>query len=100
MVRKLLFSLLLIPTLAAPAGLNAQNRRTNEGPPPKFELYGGYSRLLLPYDHTQANPFSGGANGWDASLRIPVPVVGRWLGIKGDVSGDYRNDGPNFNPHS
>jgi opacity protein-like surface antigen len=100
MVRKLLFSLLLIPTLAAPAGLNAQNRRINEGPPPKFELYGGYSRLMLPYDHTQANPFSGGANGWDASLRIPVPVVGRWLGIKGDVSGDYRNDGPNFNPHS
>ena len=99
MFQKLLFSLLLIPALAAPACLSAENR-INEGPPPKFELYGGYSRLLLPYDHTQANPFKGGANGWDASLRIPLPVVGRWLGIKGDVSGDYRNDGPNFNPHS
>ena len=99
MLQKLFLSFLLISALAAPASLSAQNR-INEGPPPKFELYGGFSRLLLPYDHTQANPFSGGANGWDASLRIPLPVVGRWLGIKGDVSGDYRNDGPNFNPHS
>lgn len=99
MFQKLLFLLLLIPALAAPAALDAQVI-INHGPPPNFELYGGYSIVFRPYDETQANPFSGRMNGWDASLRVPVPVFGRWLGIKGDVSGDYRNDGPNFNPHS
>ncbi len=100
MIQKLLFSLLLSFALAAPAGLGAQVRSINDGPPPNYELYGGFSRVLRPYDQTDSNPFSGGMNGWDASLRVPVPVFGRWLGIKGDVSGDYRNDGPNFNPHS
>jgi len=38
-------------------------------------------------------------NGWDASLRVPLPVVGNWLGVKGDVSGAYRNDSPVFDPH-
>jgi opacity protein-like surface antigen len=99
MFQKLLLSLLLIPALAAPAALDAQVI-INHGPPPNFELYGGYSIVFRPYDETQANPFSGRMNGWDASLRVPLPVFGRWLGIKGDVSGDYRNDGPNFNPHS
>lgn len=101
MFRKLLFSLLLFPVLATSAGIVcAQTRPINEGPPPKFELYGGYSDILRPYDHTRSNPFTGAMNGWDASLRVPVPGFGRWLGIKGDVSGNYRNDGPNFNPHS
>ncbi len=35
-------------------------------------------------------------NGWDASLKIPL--LGTFLGIKGDVSGFYRNDSPDFNP--
>ncbi|MGC1463189.1 MAG: hypothetical protein WA802_13380 [Terracidiphilus sp.] len=99
MIQRLLLLLLFISGLAAPAGLNAQVL-INHGPPPNFELYGGYSYVFRDYDHTQANPFVGGMSGWDASLRVPLPVVGRWLGIKGDVSGNYRNDGPNFNPHS
>jgi len=100
MIQKLLFSLLLFSVVAAPAGLSAQARSINEGPPPNYELYGGYSYILRPYDQTNSNPFSGGMNGWDASLRVPLPIVGRWLGVKGDVSGNYRNDAPNFNPHS
>ena len=100
MFQKLLFLLLFISAFAAPAAISAQMRTINEAPPGNFELYGGYSYIFLPYDRTNTNPFSGGMNGWDASLRVPVPVVGRWLGIKGDVSGNYRNDGPNFNPHS
>jgi hypothetical protein len=99
MMRKLLFSLLLISALAAPGFLNAQ-ARTDRGPAPNYELYGGYSLVFRDYDHTQSNPFVGGMNGWDASLRVPLPIFGSWLGIKGDVSGNYRNDGPNFNPHS
>jgi hypothetical protein len=67
---------------------------------PGFELYGGYSYVFRPYDHTQANPFSGGMSGWDAALRVPMPFFGPWLGIKGDVSGSYRSDQPDFNPHS
>jgi hypothetical protein len=99
MIQKLLFSLLLISALAVPAGLGAQVR-TNNGPAPKYELYGGYSYVFRNYDHTQVNPFVGGMNGWDASLRVPLPIVGSWLGIKGDVSGVYRNDTPVFNPHT
>ena len=38
-------------------------------------------------------------NGWDASLRVPLPALPSWLGAKGDVSGDYRSDGSlNLNP--
>jgi opacity protein-like surface antigen len=99
MLRKLLFALLLIPALAAPAGLSAQVGPFR-GSAPNYELYGGYSYVFRPYDHTQTNPFSGGMNGWDASLRVPLPVFGSWLGIKGDVSGSYRNDSPVFNPHA
>ena len=99
MVQKLLLSLLLTPVLAAPAGLDAQVR-ADRGPAPNFELCGGYSYVFRDYDHTQANPFVGGMSGWDGSLRVPLPVVGSWLGIKGDVSGIYRNDTPVFNPHT
>ena len=99
MFQKLLFLLLLLPALAAPACLSAQPTPFRQ-PAPNFELYGGYSYVFRPYDHTQTNPFSGGMNGWDASLKVPVPIFGSWLGVKGDVSGSYRNDSPNFNPHS
>ncbi len=99
MQKKNLFSLLLILVLAAPAGLRAQVR-SEGGPVPNYELYGGYSYVFRDFDHTQANPFVGGMNGWDGSFRLPLPIVGSWLGVKGDVSGSYRNDGPNFNPHT
>lgn len=99
MFQKLPFLLLLISVLAAPAGLRAQVN-DDHWPAPKYELYGGYSFLLKDYDHTNTDPTSGTMNGWDASLRVPVPVLGSWLGIKGDVSGAYRNDSPVFNPHS
>jgi len=99
MLRKLLFLFLLIPALAAPAGLSAQ-AAPDQRSIPNVELFGGYSYVFRPYDHTQTNPFTGGMNGWDASLKLPVPIFGSWLGVKGDVSGSYRNDGPDFNPHS
>lgn len=99
MISKLLCSLLLAPALLAPASLIAQaapDRRSTPG----FELYGGYSYVFRSYDYTQDFPVSGGMNGWDASLKVPSPIFGSWLGIKGDVSGSYRNDSPDFNPKS
>ena len=99
MLRKLPFLLLLIPALAAPTSLSAQ-AAPDQRSTPNVELFGGYSYVFRPYDHTQTNPFTGGMNGWDASLKLPVPIFGSWLGVKGDVSGSYRNDGPDFNPHS
>src|SRR5579863_9339962 len=38
-------------------------------------------------------------NGWDGSLRVPVPFFSSWLGVKGDVSGTFAGNSPNFNPH-
>ena len=99
MLKRLFFSLLLIPAVAVPADLCAQVV-PDRGTVPGWELYGGYSYVFRPYDHTQSNPFSGGMNGWDASLKIPVPIVGSWLGAKGEVSGVYRNDAPSFNPNT
>lgn len=91
--------LFLIAMLAAPSVVVAQ-AAPDHRPRPNFELYGGYSYVFLPYDSTSTNPVSGGMNGWDAALRVPAPIFGSWLGIKGDVSGTYRSDQPNFNPHS
>lgn len=100
MVLKLPFLLLLATSLlAVPASLSAQIAPVRD-PAPGFELYGGYSYVFRPYDHTNQNPFTGGMQGWDASLRVPAPIFGSWLGIKGDVSGSYRSDQPDFNPHS
>ena len=98
MFQKLIF-LLLLPALAAPACLSAQTTPVHE-PIPGFELYGGYSYVFRSYNDTLTNPVSGGMNGWDASLKVPLPIFGSWLGIKGDVSGSYRNNSPNFNPRS
>ena len=96
---KFSFLLFLASILVVPTGLSAQVPYTGRTVPP-LQLFGGYSYIFRPYDHTQANPFSGGMNGWDAALRVPVPLFGSWLGVDGDVSGSYRNDSPNFNPHS
>ncbi|MFP5210022.1 MAG: hypothetical protein ACLGRW_12110 [Acidobacteriota bacterium] len=101
MLQKLSFLLfLLIAILAIPANLLAQAAPDQRSAPPNAELFGGYSYMFRPYDHTQLNTFSGGMNGWDAALKVPVPIFGSWLGIKGDVTGSYRNDSPNFNPHA
>ncbi len=101
MVRKLplLFLLILISALTFPAGLRAQATPDHRYVP-GIELYGGYSYVFKPYDHTNLNNITGGMNGWDASLKIPSPIFGSWLGIKGDVSGTYRSDQPDFNPHN
>jgi opacity protein-like surface antigen len=99
MLRTLYLALLLASTLAVPVSLLAQAAPAHR-PAANYELYGGYSYIFRPYDHTQDFPVSGGMNGWEASLRVPFPIFGSWLGIKGDVSGSYRNDAPNFNPHA
>lgn len=93
----LLLALLLL--LVVPTALHAQAAPAHRSIP-GVELYGGYSYVFRPYDHTQLFPVSGGMNGWDASLKLPVPLFASWLGVKGEVSGTYRSDQPNFNPHS
>lgn len=85
--------------LATPAGLYAQaspDTRHGFGPTPNLELYEGYSYVFRTYAPSQSNVSTSGMNGWDASLK--VPVFGTFLGVKGDVSGFYRNDGPDLNP--
>lgn len=99
MLRKLFLTLFAVSVLAAPALLPAQVR-AGARRPGGVELYGGYSYVFKPYDHTNLNTITGGMNGWDASLKIPVPIFGSWLGVKGDVSGSYRSDAPDFNPHN
>jgi opacity protein-like surface antigen len=100
MFRRFPFFLLLVFALMAPTALCAQAPSAGHDPPPGFELYGGYSYVFRPYDHTGTNPFTGGMNGWDAALRVPVPLLGSWLGVQGEVSGIYRNDQPDFNPRT
>ena len=99
MLRTLFLALFLASALAVPVSLLAQAEPAHR-PAANYELYGGYSYTFRPYDHTQDFPVSGGMNGWEASLRVPSPIFGSWLGIKGDVSGSYRNADPNFNPHA
>src|SRR5579863_5473997 len=99
MLRKLSFfllisSVLFLSFLASPSALAAQTDEahyTDHMPMPPWELYGGYSLVFRPYDHSSVYPVAGAMNGWDASLRVPLPLVGNWLGVKGDVSGSYRN---------
>ena len=91
---------MLAGMLAAPAGVYAQARpdtRHGFGPTPNLELYGGYSYVFRTYNPTPFAASTSGMNGWDASFK--VPVFGTFLGVKGDVSGFYRNDGPNFDTH-
>jgi hypothetical protein len=91
MLRKLIRLLMAFAGLFASASLSAQSRQSGYFTPP-FELYGGYSYIFVPYDNTSQTPISGGMNGWDSSLRVPLPFVPQWLGAKGDVSGGYRSD--------
>jgi opacity protein-like surface antigen len=101
MIRKispLLFLLAILLTI--PLTMNAQVAAPSRQPTPNFELYGGYSYVFSEYGSlTNVNSAvsTHGMNGWDASLK--VPIFGTFLGIKGDVSGNYNNQSePDFNP--
>jgi hypothetical protein len=96
MYKKLVRLATSVLVLAAPAGIFAQVAPESRGGTPNFELYGGYSYVFKTYNPTTFTASTSGMNGWDASFK--VPVIGSFLGIKGDVSGFYRNDSPNFNP--
>jgi hypothetical protein len=101
MLRNSLFALLLAAALSAPACLNAQAATPVRGPVPNFELYGGYSYVFHTIDYPNNGVVTSGMNGWDTSLKIPLPIFSSWLGLKGDVSGTYVNnsaDNPDFNP--
>src|SRR5258708_22236830 len=95
MSKKFLPAFLLASLAAAPICVNAQSSAEAHSTP-NVELYGGYSYVFRTYNPTTTTVSTSGMNGWDASFK--VPVLGSFLGIKGDVSGFYRNDGPNFNP--
>jgi hypothetical protein len=100
MLLKLLFLFPIYVVLVVPIALSAQVLQSAYGNP-TFELYGGYSYVFVPYDSTSQTPIHGGMNGWDSSLRAPLPFVPSWLGVKGDVSGFYRSDGAlDLNPHA
>jgi hypothetical protein len=100
MLRKFFFLVAAIAPFCVPATMHPQSRQSGYGTPP-FELYGGYSYIFKPYDSTSQTPIGGGMNGWDSSLRVPLPFMPAWLGVKGDVSGGYRSDGSlDLNPHT
>jgi hypothetical protein len=100
MLRKFPFLLPLVAAFCVPGLVCAQAGQSGFGAPP-FELYGGYSYNFVPYDSTSQTPIGGGMNGWDSSLRVPLPMLPEWLGVKGDVSGGYRSDSSlDLNPHA
>ena len=87
--------------LAVPAGLYAQvHHDARNAGTPDFELYGGYSYVFRTFNPTSNSVAFAGRNGWDASFK--VPVIGSFLGVKGDVSGSYLNNDldPNLNTKS
>lgn len=98
MLRTCLSLLFVTSALALPAGLRAQATPERQ-PVPNLELYGGYSYVFNTFRPTSTSFATSGRNGWDASLKIPV--FGPFLGLKGDVSGSYLNNGnPNINPRA
>jgi opacity protein-like surface antigen len=100
MLRKAFFLLPVIVMLCLPVAVHTQAGQSGYGNP-SFELYGGYSYIFRPYDSTSQTPISGGMNGWDSSLRVPLVFMPSWLGVKGDVSGGYRSDGSlDLNPQA
>lgn len=96
MLRRFLPLLALGLAAAAPALVAAQSHSDANGRVPNVDLYAGYSYVFNTYNPTSTSYSVSGMNGWDASLKIPL--LGQFLGIKGDVSGFYRNDSPQFNP--
>jgi opacity protein-like surface antigen len=97
MSRKFFCLQLLSSALAVPACLHAQSAPQHT-PVPNFELYGGYSYVFRTTNPTSTTVATDGQYGWDASLKIPL--LGSFLGIKGDVSGGYLDgtSNPDFNP--
>lgn len=95
MFRRFIAPVLLAALAGAPLCGFAQSSYEAHGAN-SVELYGGYSYVFNTYNPTQNTVSTAGMNGWDASLKFPI--LGTFLGIKGDVSGFYRNDAPNFNP--
>jgi len=81
---------------ATPICVTAQSDTAASGGTPNIDLYGGYSYVFNTYNPTPNHVDLSGMNGWDASLKLPL--IGPLLGIKGDVSGFYKNGGPQFNP--
>ena len=99
MTRKMIVSAVIAFLAMTSAAIAAQSSAGGHGGTPNFELYGGYSYVFNTYNPSQNNYSLSGSNGWDASLK--VPILGAFLGIKGDVSGYYSNDKyPNFSPRS
>jgi len=95
MVRRFLPSLAWTLMMAAPAFLTAQTGRAGV---PGFEICGGYSYVFNTYNPTLNSVSVSGMNGWDASFK--APLLRSFFGIKGDVSGFYRADRPQFNPRT
>jgi opacity protein-like surface antigen len=103
MLRRIFPLLFLSSALAVPASMQAQAVAPGHEPTPGFELYGGYSYVFSEYGNLTNSLNSSlsthGLSGWDTSFK--VPLFYSWLGVKGDVSGNYNTDNePNFNPRS
>ena len=96
MFRRSLSFLALGLSTFVPACVCAQTRDSAHGGVPNVDFYAGYSYVFNTYNPTTTKYSVSGMNGWDASLKLPI--LGQFLGIKGDVSGFYRNDSPQFNP--
>lgn len=96
MFRRSLSLVALSLSTLIPVYVGAQSRDSARGGVPNVDLYAGYSYVFNTYNPTSTSYSVNGMNGWDASLKLPI--LGQFLGIKGDVSGFYRNDNPQFNP--
>jgi hypothetical protein len=96
MIPRISSFLLSAALLASSAAIGAQTPGVAGAP--NFELYGGYSYVFSGNDNFNTNQIvTSGSPGWDTSFK--VPIMGSFLGIKGDVSGSYlKNETPNFNP--
>ena len=77
--------------LAGSSPVRAQTWSHPKQEVPNWDLYAGYSYMFNSFYSSTG----GGMTGWDASLK--VPIFGSLLGIKGDVSGFNKKDGPNIN---
>jgi hypothetical protein len=91
-------SFVLLAAVPGSSALLSAQSAPGLAPTPNFELYGGYSYVFSGTDNFNNNKITtSGTSGWDTSLK--VPIMGAFLGIKGDVSGQYlSNQQPDFNP--
>jgi hypothetical protein len=98
MLKRVLLALAAIAAGALIPAANSQAYSAHTGTP-NIDLYGGYSYVFNTYNPSQNTYTTSGMHGWDASLKFPI--LGAFLGIKGDVSGSYGNNNePNFSPRS